>query len=109
MPRKTGILNLLSFLMLLKQRDIIQILFNKNRPQLPNVANLFNDFSVVLHSKYLFVVFNIIKLALTLRRLLFLEDALERDNFMSPEEAKSFGVIDHVLSNQPLPSENENS
>lgn len=26
------------------------------------------------------------------------EDALERDNFMSPEEAKAFGVIDHVVT-----------
>jgi ATP-dependent Clp protease protease subunit len=24
------------------------------------------------------------------------EDALERDNFMSPERAKEFGIIDHV-------------
>ena len=70
---------------------------------------MFNDFSFELHSKYLFVVLDPIKLVSTLRRLRFSEDALERDNFMSPEEAKSFGVIDHVLSNQPLPSENENS
>ena len=29
------------------------------------------------------------------------EDALERDNFMSPTEAKAFGVIDHILT-QPI-------
>jgi len=27
-----------------------------------------------------------------------LEEALERDNFMSPDEAKEFGVVDHVLN-----------
>ena len=35
------------------------------------------------------------------------EKALERDNFMSPEEAKAFGVVDHVLEHPitPPPSE----
>lgn len=32
-----------------------------------------------------------------------IEEALERDNFMSPEEAKLFGVVDHVL-NAPVAS-----
>ena len=27
-----------------------------------------------------------------------IRDALERDNFMTAEEAKEFGVIDHVMS-----------
>ena len=31
----------------------------------------------------------------------FLEEALERDNFLSPEEAKDFGLIDRVLSQPP--------
>jgi ATP-dependent protease ClpP protease subunit len=26
------------------------------------------------------------------------EEALERDNYMGPEEAKSFGLIDKILS-----------
>ena len=26
-----------------------------------------------------------------------IKSAMERDNFMSPEEAKEFGLIDHVL------------
>ncbi|MBL4720503.1 MAG: ATP-dependent Clp endopeptidase proteolytic subunit ClpP [Alphaproteobacteria bacterium] len=30
-----------------------------------------------------------------------IEKALERDNFMSPEEAKSFGLIDHVVAQRP--------
>jgi len=30
------------------------------------------------------------------------EGALERDNFMSPTEAKAFGVIDHVLPTVPI-------
>lgn len=29
------------------------------------------------------------------------EKALERDKFMSPEEAKDFGLIDRVLSHPP--------
>lgn len=29
------------------------------------------------------------------------EEALERDNFLSPEEAKEFGLIDRVLSHPP--------
>ncbi|XP_028391011.1 uncharacterized protein LOC114515888 [Dendronephthya gigantea] len=30
-----------------------------------------------------------------------IEEALERDNFLSPEEAKEFGLIDRVLSHPP--------
>lgn len=30
-----------------------------------------------------------------------IEEALERDNFLSPEEAKEFGLIDRVLSRPP--------
>jgi len=29
--------------------------------------------------------------------------AVERDNFMSPEEAKTFGLIDEVMVNRPVP------
>ena len=36
------------------------------------------------------------------------EDALERDNFMSPEEAKMFGVVDHVLHLTPQPKTESN-
>ena len=28
------------------------------------------------------------------------EDALERDNFMSPEDAKSWGLIDEIVENR---------
>jgi len=38
-----------------------------------------------------------------------IEAALERDNFMSPEEAKEFGVIDHVLTHPPNISSEETS
>jgi len=31
-----------------------------------------------------------------------IEKGLERDKFMSPEEAKDFGLIDRVLSHPPL-------
>ena len=33
------------------------------------------------------------------------EDALERDNFMTPEEAKAWGLIDEILVNRDTPSE----
>lgn len=31
-----------------------------------------------------------------------IEEALERDRFMSPEEAKAFGLIDHIVEKQPF-------
>jgi len=34
------------------------------------------------------------------------EDALERDNFMSPEEAKDWGLIDEIVTNRALPDDN---
>ena len=34
-----------------------------------------------------------------------IEKALERDNFMTPEDAKNFGLIDHVVSKRDLPSD----
>ena len=37
-----------------------------------------------------------------------IEDAMERDKFLSPEEAKEFGLIDHVVvSRPPLPKEGQ--
>ncbi|MDX1922308.1 MAG: ATP-dependent Clp endopeptidase proteolytic subunit ClpP [Alphaproteobacteria bacterium] len=36
-----------------------------------------------------------------------IEAAVERDNFMSPEEAKKFGLIDEVIIERPTPSVNE--
>lgn len=36
-----------------------------------------------------------------------IEAAVERDNFMSPEEAKKFGLIDEVILERPTPSVNE--
>jgi ATP-dependent Clp protease protease subunit len=30
-----------------------------------------------------------------------IEAAVERDKFMSPEEAKTFGLVDEVMSNRP--------
>jgi ATP-dependent Clp protease protease subunit len=34
-----------------------------------------------------------------------IESALERDRFMSPEEALDFGLIDQVISSRPVPKE----
>jgi len=33
------------------------------------------------------------------------EDALERDNFMSPEEAKDWGLIDEIVTSRALPDD----
>lgn len=39
-----------------------------------------------------------------------IEDNIERDKFMSPEEAKEFGIIDEVVESRPLPEDDaENS
>jgi len=32
-----------------------------------------------------------------------IEDAMERDKFLNPEEAKEFGIIDEVVNRRPLP------
>lgn len=37
------------------------------------------------------------------QKLAVVEKAMERDNFMSPDEAKKFGLIDHVVEKQPNP------
>jgi len=36
-----------------------------------------------------------------------IEAAMERDRFMSPEEAKEFGLVDEVMEKRPLPTEGE--
>ena len=33
-----------------------------------------------------------------------IEDAMERDKFLDPEEAKEFGIIDEVVSQRPAPA-----
>lgn len=42
------------------------------------------------------------------QKLAAVERAMERDNFMSPEEAKKFGLIDHVVEKHPMTSEGDN-
>ncbi len=34
------------------------------------------------------------------RKLSVIEKAMDRDNFMTPEEAKKFGLIDHIITNR---------
>jgi ATP-dependent Clp protease protease subunit len=41
------------------------------------------------------------------QKLAAVERAMERDNFMSPEEAKKFGLIDHVVEKHPLIAEDD--
>lgn len=38
-----------------------------------------------------------------------LYNCMERDNYLSPEEAKEFGLIDHVLEHPPEPDEADSS
>ena len=38
------------------------------------------------------------------QKLDVIEEAMERDRYMSPEEAKSFGLIDEVVTKRPSPS-----
>lgn len=38
------------------------------------------------------------------QKIKVIEDALERDNFMSAEDAKAFGLIDHIVEKQPFGS-----
>ncbi len=37
------------------------------------------------------------------QKLSVIEDAMERDRFMSAEEAKEFGLVDEVITHRPLP------
>ena len=41
------------------------------------------------------------------QKLDVIEAAMERDNFMSPEEAKKFGLIDEIVLERPKPSADE--
>jgi len=38
------------------------------------------------------------------QKLSVIEDAMERDRFMSAEEAKAFGLVDEVITHRPLPA-----
>ncbi|HCI46836.1 MAG TPA: ATP-dependent Clp endopeptidase proteolytic subunit ClpP [Rhodospirillaceae bacterium] len=42
------------------------------------------------------------------QKLGVIEEAMERDNFMDPDEAKAFGLIDEVVTSHPLPSAEDN-
>ena len=41
------------------------------------------------------------------QKLKVVEDAMERDNFMSAEEAKKWGLIDHVVEKKPESSDDD--
>jgi ATP-dependent Clp protease protease subunit len=38
-----------------------------------------------------------------------IEEAMERDRFLAPEDAKEFGIIDEVVSDRPIPADADNS
>ena len=46
-------------------------------------------------------MFDLIQINIIIIIYFVLEEALERDNFLSPEEAKEFRLIDRVLSHPP--------
>jgi len=39
------------------------------------------------------------------QKLDVVEEAMERDRFLAPEDAKTFGIIDEVVSDRPVPSD----
>jgi ATP-dependent Clp protease protease subunit len=41
----------------------------------------------------------------TCQELKVIEDAMERDRFLSPDEARTFGIIDEVVVHRPTPAE----
>ena len=43
------------------------------------------------------------------KSLKVIEQAMDRDKFLSPEEAKDFGIIDEVVSDRPVPAEEDNT
>ncbi len=42
------------------------------------------------------------------QKIAMVEKSVERDNFMSPQEAKTFGLIDEVIEKRPTAPHNEN-
>ena len=38
-----------------------------------------------------------------------IEEAMERDRFLAPEDAKEFGIIDEVVSDRPIPADEDDS
>ncbi len=43
------------------------------------------------------------------QELSVIEEAMERDRFLRPDEAKDFGLIDEVVVNRPIPDEEADS
>jgi ATP-dependent Clp protease protease subunit len=43
------------------------------------------------------------------QELAVIEEAMERDRFLTPEDAKEFGLIDEVVESRPIPVEEEDS
>ena len=42
------------------------------------------------------------------KSLSLIHKSMERDNFMSPEEAKKFGIIDKIVYNREIGGKNSN-
>lgn len=43
------------------------------------------------------------------QKLDVIEEAMERDRFLAPEDAKEFGIIDEVVSDRPVPADADDS
>ena len=64
---------------------------------------------IEIHAREILAVrarLNDIYVAHTGQDLAVIEDAMDRDRFLTPEEARDFGIIDEVVTNRPQDSEN---
>jgi len=64
---------------------------------------------IEIHAREILAVrarLNDIYVAHTGQDLGVIEDAMDRDRFLTPEESKDFGIIDEVVTNRPHDSEN---
>ena len=41
------------------------------------------------------------------QKIAVIEEAMERDRFLAPEDAKEFGIIDEVVSDRPVPTDED--
>ncbi|MAI49856.1 MAG: ATP-dependent Clp endopeptidase, proteolytic subunit ClpP [Rhodospirillaceae bacterium] len=41
------------------------------------------------------------------QKIAIIEEAMERDRFLAPEDAKEFGIIDEVVSDRPVPTDED--
>jgi ATP-dependent Clp protease protease subunit len=65
---------------------------------------------IEIHAKEILAIrhrLNEIYVKHTGQSLKVIEDAMERDKFLTPEEAKDFGLVDSVVTSRPVPADAE--